>query len=372
MPERRSGPGGRAARSGGGALSPVEHGRGARAAAVCHRAALGLVLPVLLSLVAYYGFVSGYTRDVFDREGFVEQYESSVYRYRALGPELVLAVDQWLREHPQAVARIPRGLRRVPAALADDPSRPAEPTLYLSYFAVNTLFLTLALFLLLGQLAAVDPARPGADGGGRATLLYLFAATLVALTQYVVVPYDALSYLLLVVGMALARRTEDGRSSFALAALAAVVVVATLVRESSLVLVAFWATLRLPALRRRERRALAELAVLAAAFAVTYLVPRGATLARDQTRLVENLTGLLPLAGLALLVVVSGALVSVALDRRRSLRFLGLALPYLLAVLLVGEAWEVRLWVPVWLGLVLLAAPSQTPCSDRSAGLSPS
>jgi hypothetical protein len=337
--------------------------------AMARRLALAVVLPVLLSLVAHYGFVSGYTSGVFDRAGFVAQYRSAVYQYRPLGRDLVLAVDQWLRARPERIERVPRSLRRVPEPLSRAVSGPAEVSFYIALFAVNTSFFVLGA-LLLYQLAMAHrgpdrgPDRPdrGPDREPRLQLaLFVLLLSLWTLSLFVVVPYDNLSYFLLLLGIQVAVARASGsevsrRPLVVGAGLVGLVALATAVRESALVLAAFYAALRFEGLRQRRREPVLTLSAMLAVFALVYFLPRRVALAGvERPELWANLSGLLPLAGIALLIIISSVLISLAEDRRRSLVFVAACAPYLAAVLMVGAAWEIRLWVPVWLGLGTLA-----------------
>ena len=51
------------------------------------------ILPAGFSSIAFFGFFTNYTTDVFSRAGMAAQYERSVFRYRVLGPWLVDAVS---------------------------------------------------------------------------------------------------------------------------------------------------------------------------------------------------------------------------------------------------------------------------------------
>ena len=74
----------------------------------------------------------------------------------------------------------------------------------------------------------------------------------------------------------------------------------------------------------------------------------------------ENLHELFGLIGMALLIAISYSLCFTSRNRGCWI-FLLAASPYILAMLLIGGPREIRLWMPIWLTLIVLA-DDRTSC----------
>jgi len=310
---------------------------------------LAFVLPCLVSYEVYYGFGTNYTADVFHEEGFREQYESGVYRYRILGRHLLLGTHSLMESDFFASRLLREHLPGPPGgALALDGR--TDPTFYSSYFVLNTFFLVLCCVLMYLILAGSPLAER--------MLRLLVAILLIGLTQYVVCPYDTLSYALILLTFLLILRQRKYGLPTVLLALAA----STLARETAVLAIPFFIAHNWDGVSARRPREILHLALMAAVFAATYLVLRlllGFDSAVWQNvRFLENISSTRSIAGFLAMPVVAYPLAAISGRRRKSLVFLLACLPYWLAMLVVAETWETRLWVPVWLGLLSMAPPA--------------
>ncbi|MEW6471862.1 MAG: hypothetical protein AB1679_06305 [Actinomycetota bacterium] len=141
--------------------------------------ALAGLLPATLHLVLTLGYDSSYSHQLYAREAFLYQYRHGVYRYRVVGRELVVAVGRVLDHFGVALHTIATdiGHGRPPADL------------FTALLVVNGVaFVALAMLLYAVTARAADEWR----------LSYVIVVVLVALSGYVVTPYDNLGYLLTV------------------------------------------------------------------------------------------------------------------------------------------------------------------------------
>ncbi len=306
---------------------------------------LAWIVPFVLGLVVYYGFTTNYTTGVFSEAGFEHRYENSVYRYRVLGRWIHQQTHR-LIEDQDLLALAPRSLEVL------DGEGSAEH--YTAYFLSNTFFLCLTssvLFLVLGRSAL-------ARSPGLADALLLLLCLLMAISQYVVVPYDMVSYFFLACAFYLIAGKPDLRGA---AALGLVVALGTLSRETAALIPAFF-------LASHQRRLLSRpfrwnayhstLVFLLLCFAATYLAARlalgsGGTVFQS-FRLWHNLGNPFSLAGLLFFAAILVVLLLDARARRECVVFLVACLPYLLFAVIVGQPWEIRLWVPVILSIAVL------------------
>jgi len=226
---------------------------------------LGWVIPCVLGLMVYYGFVTNYTSQVFSHQGFVNQYENGIYKYRMLGREALLEMERLVKAHGPLPLRPPASLRLL--------DRAGDPDLYAAYFLLNTLFLCLTcsvLFVAFHQGGKAGEELP-------ADLAVLASALVMAITQYVVVPYDTLSYFFLALGIALSLHPSPGHGRLGLLALATVL--GTLTRETAALIPAFFFALHHREILvwpfgDRPKRRLLQFLLVSAAFLAAYLALR--------------------------------------------------------------------------------------------------
>ncbi|HEX8686527.1 MAG TPA: hypothetical protein VF736_20105 [Pyrinomonadaceae bacterium] len=280
---------------------------------------LCLVAPVCANYFAYYGFVSHYSVGVFSPAGFHAQYDHEVFKYRVLGKALLLAVYRVVEYLNPADA----GWNRLAAFLGTD-----SVNFYHSYFFLNTAFLCLTLLVVSDYLVDVE----------------LLAVTLlVSITQFVVVPYDAVAYFFLAC-------TFRWRRNLPLTA--AVVFLATLNRETAAVSLSLYASL----LFLGRGGSFRGLAVLTSVFLATYLSLR---VAFGWDHAAGNEFTFIRYLNLNSAVGVGFALAAgYAVVRRPAWAavFLACSLPYVVSILVTGNPFEERLWVPLLLGVMLVQA----------------
>lgn len=308
---------------------------------------LGCVLPVIMSAIVYQAFSTNYTTQVFSEESFKAQYEKGIYRYRVLGSSLLLKTYRYIKEN-NLPAFAPRSL-----SLLDENG---DPYFYSAYFYLNTFFLSLTCLTLLFILGG-DSAAPGFL---TVDLPVLFLCFLMAITQYAVVPYDTLSYFLL--SLAVLLILHDPQTALTRLALGAVIVLATLARETAFLILSFYFALHFRSTWTNPFRAgpnpqQGTLLFLAACFAFTYLGLRivfGTESGLFQDIPASNgfgglsIIGTLFLASILLLVFTSRPVT------KEMTVFLAASLPYILPMLFIALPSEIRLWTPLLLLLVVL------------------
>ncbi len=314
-----------------------------RVLAVC------VLFPVIASYTVYFGFSTSYTKGVFHEEGFRDQYESGIYKYRVLGSAVLLAVADYFENNDTAVYILKKACGAVPEAnsLMDENHSVA---FYLSYFLVNTVFLVITS-LLLYKIFEKDSS---------ASLLTLFLSSVICLFQFVVCPYDNMSYAFMAGALLLIVRPVKNNLLW----LSVMLLAATLTRESSALILSFYLAYHHREVFSRDKKAIIELAVLILVFILTYaglrLVYGFDHAVVQDIRLVSNLTWPRALIGIIALLTVSFIAVSEAANKKDALVFLAAALPYILFTLAAAYLWELRLWIPVWIGLFSLRRSHQS------------
>ena len=304
-----------------------------------------LLLPLLLSLVVYYGFFTNYTGGLFSETGFHRQYFDGIYKYRLLGRELLLGLHSLIADKTLFAWIFSRF---EPRALYLFDSE-GTTIFYGSYFLLNTFFLCLATMMLYVLFARHldEKLKPHRN------LLILTAVLLMTITQYVVVPYDTLSYFFLILAILLI--LQKGWASYIL--LLVVVTLATLTRETAVFILAFYVAVYYMPLLAKNRLHWQKLAGLLIAFGTTYFLLRllinGNNAIFQKILLFRNVTNPSAIGGILLFAVISYALINHSHNFHNSLLFLFLSAPYILMVIFVANPWEIRLWTPVWLVLLI-------------------
>ena len=309
----------------------------------------------VISYVVYFGFTTNYTTNSFSAASFRKQYTHNVFRYRVLSSYLLLQLDHGLG----AVMGDAPGEKRL--LMMDET---ASRRFYLAIFYLNTFFLILTALLLtlILETGKLFILRSGEK------LLFLFlAVSLIGLTQYVIAPYDISSYFFELLGIYLYFRLA-GRYAVMLIALSLVTVVATLNRESSALMVVFVGMLAIC----REGwtvRSVGVAGLLLGIFLVTYIGLRMVISRPDpvinpwQHLFFYNLGHLQNQVGILFWLLLFYLTMAVAVDFNNRylicLFHLG-CLPYIWTCLNTGILWELRLYMPLFLGGFLLAKMDAT------------
>jgi len=307
---------------------------------------LGFVIPLILSTIVYQFFSTNLTSgELFSKQGFEGQYENGVYKYRVLGRILLLKTYDLI-----TLYQIPAS---APKSILDGHG---DPQFYAAYFFMNTIFLCLTSVVLFFIF----------DGHHRkdfttVELPLLFLCILMAITQFVVVPYDTLSYFF--VALAAQLIIHDNRTSRRTIALGAIVILATLTRESSSLILAFYFAINYRDLLARpanfrlnqKQRALLTIAFC---FLCTYVGLRfifGYEHAVYQRfRLLANMTSQLSVSGAIFFASLAFLLLSTKPSSKEISVFFIAALPYILPIFLAANTGEIRLWTPVIILAVIL------------------
>jgi hypothetical protein len=317
---------------------------------------LAVALPFVVGYVVHYGFGTNYTADVFHERGFRRQYESGIYRYRILGRHLLLGTYGLMRSDFAPFRMLRSQCPEPPAGVKMLDDR-ADRVFYAAYFLQNTLFLVLCSLFMYGILARSPQAER--------TLKLALLPLLIGLTQYVVCPYDTLSYALILLTFLLILRPPRYGLPLLLVALA----LSTLVRETAAIAIPFFVAHHWKDIAGGDARQLRRLGLLTGTFLATYLLLRVVlgfeTAFCENVRLVDNLFSLRCLLGFLALGIFAYPLATASGSRRKAIVFLAASSPYWIGMLFIAVTWETRLWVPVWLGLMSIGRTHADPRGRR-------
>lgn len=293
----------------------------------------------------YFGFANIYSTKILNLEDFQNQFRSGIYQYRILSGYLLLGIY-----HVLDILPINFELFRLKFL---NPS--SEPQMYVSLYILNTLFLTafaaiLVIFFESKKIIGSETEK---------ILLAIILIFCIALSQFVIVPYDVSSYFLLVLFYIILVNYVQSPSLNKLVLLGSVLLISTLNRESSAISVAAAAVL-LYLKYGLKKEAIRPVIVLGLIFVGTYLSLRfwsQSFSTNDGNLLYQNFTD--PKNWLGALFSILLFTLSLYLSKTQRgifaiILFHIIALPYILVCFYSGILYEVRLYLPLFISSVFI------------------
>ena len=319
---------------------------------------IGIILPFFIQYIFYFRFTGNYMIGVFSEKGFTTFYGSNVFRYRVVGRSLHL----WLYHKLQANAKV-KDLKENATydkrLTALDPD--ADNTFYFTYFIIATGF---TIFTALALLYLFDTAGLFDMTDSRKVFVTAGLVLLMGFTQFVITPYDTIGYFLLVATSLFFVKFLQTRNWLYLVLLNLGIIVSTLNRESALVSLSFMAAVYFT-YYGLNLRWIRFMIIPVACYLLTWIGLRlyfntdGPGVITEGLKFWNNLDirKMSNMMGFLFAVVVFYLILNISdkNDNRRLIKnFILMASPYILMIPVIGIMVEVRLWMPIILGSVLL------------------
>lgn len=314
---------------------------------------ISLVMAVLLSTVCskivYFGFTPNYANDIFSRQAYAGRHDHDVYKYRILCKYLVYAVDDWLGQSMPAKGA---ELRLMVG------TRDASERFYLALYYLNTFFLALTSIMVVLLLDLEGDWRFSI---AEKNLIIFFVPVLISITEFTVSVYDVSSFFFQLLILYIFLRWSAKHFVVTMLVISALIVVSTLNRETSALSVSMIALLLLTRFGI-SRKTLFGIAGIAACFLATYIGLRILVVDPQHLRIVNIQAGKLfidtNMIGLIFWLLFFYLPMAIA-DSNENKWLIGVfllfSLPYILTCLKDGVLWEVRLYVPLFLGSLFLS-----------------
>lgn len=312
----------------------------------------GILVSLVMSYIVYFGFTTNYTRFVFSRGTFLKQYDHDVYKYRVLSKYLLLETNQFLN----AIAPDKKADLRL--LILD---RQASDNFYYAYFLLNLTFLMLSS-VILALLLEMDNHFTWSHGEKR--LLLFFLPVIICLTQFVICPYDVCSYFFQLFTIYIFLEFIDRHYWPALLSTCLLIALGTLNRESSALTVAYLVLLVLGKKGLNNKGWISIISFIIC-FLTPYLAlrffikdPPGWHSPDTVDKFQLNLQWDLSHWGIVFWILFSWLAFAICRNRenRRLIMYFYLAcLPYIYACLISGVLWELRLFIPVFIGALFLS-----------------
>jgi hypothetical protein len=304
------------------------------------------LLPAVFSLVAFFGFFTNYTTDLFSAGGLAVRFERSVFQYRVLGRYFVSTLAT-VFEPISAGWPVPRAFHLM------DPA--GTPGTYWAYVVVHTLSTCIGCSLLLVTLRRTFGHTPSSPSVAP-ELTVVAISMAMALAAYVVTPYDGVFFACQMAAVLITLWTP---ARAALVPLTVVTILAGLTRESAYFIPMFYLAVHHHAIVAGDRASRAAFSASAAAVVVVYAGLRailgwsGASSVFYAWQWSSNLKWT-SLAGSVMLLASLALLLAKGRHYRERLWFAALSAPYIVFAHVFAEPWELRLWLPVLVPLVVL------------------
>jgi len=282
------------------------------------------------SNMIYFGFMGDHAL-TYTKNSFTKLYGAGIYQYRVLGKWLILELDK----------------------IVD----PSGKEFFLSVFYFNTFFLILTgivTVLLVNLDTAFILSR------SEKYFVMLLVPLMINLTQYTVVPYDVSGYFFELLIIFIFLSFYESRYVFAMISICLLLILSTLNRESSALNVAF--LINVLVLRDGfKTKAFTSMCIFIWAFLLTYICLRVMIVNKPYNAislLAGYLTKYVNIVGILFWLLV-GTFVYILSNTRQNknlvILFHILSLPYIFTVFYSGILWEMRLYIPLFLGSLFLS-----------------
>lgn len=310
-----------------------------------------ILLAFTVNSFVYFGFANVYSSKILNFQEFQNQFSSGIYQYRKLCGWLLMWIYDFLG-----------GLNLDYSVFKLKFLNPeSEPRMFLSFYLLNTFFAVLSGIVMV----LITESKNFIATNSEKILITAAGIFTIALTQFVIVPYDVSSYFFLLLFFYFFLKYLGESNNANLIILAVIIIISTLNRESSALSVSLAATLLFSKFGIKKE-SLLPVAVLGGIFVVVYLGMRFFNQnfsTNDGSLLLENFTQ--PKNYLGLLFWAVFLLFSLLISKDRiaakyNLLFHALSLPYILMSFYSGILYEVRLYVPLFLTSLFLAGIEET------------
>ena len=320
------------------------------------------VFPFFVMYSVYFGFISAMNMNFFTYSVHTDVYSSGVFLYRII-PTYLLDTAYTLIDTYNLPARAPEALYKLWPE--------ADEKLFSAFFYVN--FLTLCALLSIVFLIVENLVDTSTSIVTEITVLCVLG--LFAFTQNVVVPYDALSYVCLAVAIYATAIRPFGLNPLWLVIPA--LIVGGLTRETAALILSFYAgwhwrhLFLFSELRSGLRSPLGQLILLVAIYCLLYVTLRtlipsdrmfftGIRFADNKVHQFSQFGWMFLASGMAGFCLLRAA-------RIECIVFVIFSMPYVIMISLISNPREYRLFIPIFLIMILMQLIKGLRSTDHKA-----
>lgn len=304
-----------------------------------------LLLAFTVNSFVYFGFVNNYSSKILNIESFQQQFQSGIYQYRVLSGYFVIWIYDLL-----STLNIDYDIFKLKFLSSN-----SEPQMYLSFYILNTFFIVISAVLL----TLITESKTFVATNSERILLVTVAIFTIAISQFVIVPYDVSSYFFLLLFFYFFLSYLKKQSVAMLILLSVVLIFSTLNRESSALSLSLAGALLYSKFGLKKKTIL-PIAVLVLVFIAVYfglrLVSENFS-TNDGNLLIQNFTDPKNILGILFWLVFFGFTLMLAKDKeaiKHILLFHLLSFPYIMLCFYTGIVYEIRLYMPLFITSLLL------------------
>lgn len=305
-----------------------------------------ILLAFTVNSFVYFGFANIYSSTIFNYENFQEQFHSGIYQYRILSSYFFVWVYDFL-----SFLNIDYQVFKLKFINPD-----SEPQMYLSFYILNTFFMVLSSIMLV----LITDSKNFISTNSEKLLTVAISLFCIALSTFVIVPYDVSSYFFILVFFYFLLQYLEKQSILILVLLNTIIIISTFNRESSALSLSLAATL-LYSKFELKKKTIVPIVVLGLSFLGVYsglrMMSENFT-TNDGNLLVQNFTQPKNLLGLLFWLVFFSFTLMLAKDKKalnHILLFHLLSFPYIFLCIYTGILYEIRLYIPLLLTSLLLS-----------------
>lgn len=306
-----------------------------------------MLLAFTVNSFVYFGFVNSYSSEIFNLQNFQGQFQSGIYQYRVLSGYVLLWIYDFL-----TYLNLDDGLFKIKFLNPD-----SEPKMYLSFYILNTVFLmfTAAMLVFITETKNIIATH------SEKLLMIVVALFSIALTQFVIVPYDVSSYFLLLLFLFVFLKYIEKESNQLLILLCVIMVISSFNRETAALSLSLAATMLFTKFGI-SKKSLFPMIPLVVSFLGVYMGLRlmnETFTTNDGNLFLQNFANPKNILGILFWLVffaLATLLAKSAAARKMILYFHLFALPYILMSLYSGIMYEIRLYIPLFLAALVLGS----------------
>ena len=305
-----------------------------------------VLLAITVNSFVYFSFANTYSTSILNYQNFISQFHSGIYQYRILSGYFLIGIYD-------ALGNLDIDYSIFKLKFLDENS---EPRMYLALYLLNSFFTILSAMMLyfIGNLKEVNLKN------SEKILYPTLAIFVIALSQFVLVPYDCSSYFFILLFAFVILKYIGNQNKNYLVILSLELLVSTINRESSAISIALAASL-LYLRYGFSKKMIIPTFVLIAVFSSVYLgvrLFRGSFSTNDGMLLFQNFTEPKNLLGITFSCILFSLCLSITenhLQRKAIYLFHFLAMPYLFMCFYTGIMYEIRLYIPLFLTSLVLS-----------------
>lgn len=307
------------------------------------------VFPFFVLYSVYFGFVSAMQIDFFSYDHHIEVYSNGVFRYRIV-PKFLLDTTYDLIASYNLPALAPEALYKI---WPDSDEKLFSAFFYVNFFTLGAL---LSVVFLIVESLVIEEQRIFTE------ITVLAVLGLFAFTQNIVVPYDAISYLCLAVAFYGTVLRPFGWNP--LWTVLPALIIGGLSRETAALILSFYAAwhwrslLSFSTLSEGAKSPLGQLVILVVVYAGLYaglriLIPSDRMFFTG-VRLGDNLIHQFSRFGWMFLALSMAGFCMLKPARTECAVFAIFASPYIAMISLISNPREYRLFIPIFIILILM------------------